>query len=88
MATPPSYQFRSTSSCTSVVGASAIYQPEVTPAFSAPSRPRRSGWGDPESENEQELGQVDTPIGEPIVLLLMALLYAVGRYFAKRKQIL
>ena len=81
-ATPPAYQFQSTSTCSSVVGNSTFITTTVyAPGCSSPSRvsrPRRSLWDDDDEEGNpsgQGVGNVDTPIGEPLILLLFALLY-------------
>ena len=81
----PTYQFRSTSTCLSVVGESAFApSPAYVPSSSAQvSRPRRSGWDAPDDEGG--LGIVDTPIGSPWVLVVMAMLYVY--YKRKNKQI-
>ena len=93
----PAYQFQSTSTCPSVIGASpfvsdAVYAPySGTPA----SKPRKVGEYNPWDEDGdgsldegdptgQELGQVDTPIGEPLILIAFAFLYLLYR---RRKKI-
>ena len=45
-------------------------------------------WGDPSGENPTGVLPNPAPVGEPLVLLLMALLYAAGRYIARRKHII
>lgn len=93
-ATLPTYQFRSTSTIASTIGVS--YAPVVVTPFAqyqAPSRPRRtetSGWDeegydDEGNPNGQGLGNVDTPVGEPLVLLLMAVVYLI--LLKKRKKV-
>ena len=70
----PTYQFRSTSTIASTVGGS--YTPAVAKPFAsqnAPaSRPRRAM--DPDDD---EIGNI--PVGEPTVLLLLAMLYMLCR---------
>ena len=100
----PSYQFRSTSTYTSVVGDKHIFftskQEANTPAIignipypsmaytTSGSRPLYAGpkrayrGGDP-------MGSVDTPVGEPWVLLLMALVFLIaknGKFRCKNAQ--
>jgi len=98
---PPSYQFQSTSTCPSAVGQSAFAPSAVfapgcsTPA--GPRSPRRSGsynpWdedgngeidtGDPTGE---AIGQINTPVGSPMVLLLMAVAYLCVRYTMRHRR--
>lgn len=70
---PNMMPFRSTSSYQSVVGNSNIFYSEeaTAPVGSAPSRMRKGV----EDEEGDEVGVIDTPVGEPFVLLLMSLLY-------------
>lgn len=93
----PAYQFQSTSTCSSVVGNSSFASTTVyAPCSSAPSsKPRRSEgnynpWddsGDDEGNpSGQGVGEVDTPIGEPFVLLLMAGAYFLFATLRKRQK--
>lgn len=69
----PAYQFRSTSACTPVVGATSYTSTTVyTPGTSGPNRAKKDVWGDPEDD---AIATVYTPIGEPFVLLLLAGLF-------------
>lgn len=86
----PTYQFRSTSAYSSSFSGSA-YAPQVTTPYAtraAGSKPRRSNpWSEDEYDDEgnpqgQEVGLMDTPVGEPFILLIMALFY----FLYKRKQ--
>ncbi len=104
----PSYQFRSTSTYTSVVGDKNIFftskQEDNTPAiignipypsmayttsgsrplYSGPNYARRS-W----DEEGEEIGLINTPVGEPWVLLLMALVFLIaknGKFRCKNAQ--
>lgn len=64
------YSFRSTS---------RFAPADNTPAYSAPSKPRKAwDWSAP-SDDDNPIGGVSnpTPVGEPLVLLLLAVLYAV-----------
>ena len=72
----PAYEFRSTSSYMATTGR------ESAAPISAPysSRPRRSSPWDEPGDGEgnpsgQGLGNVDTPVGSPMVLLLLAMVY-------------
>ena len=72
----PAYEFRSTSSYTATTGRGSAAP------ISAPysSRPRRvSPWDDSGDENGdpngEGVGNVYTPVGEPLVLLVLAMVY-------------
>lgn len=81
-ATLPSYQFRSTSTFTPIVGErSYISTRSYSPVANKPYR-AKADWtieeGDP-------VGQItEAPIGSPLILLLMAVLYL---FYKKRKKI-
>ena len=82
--------FRSTSAYPSVVGESNIFsnEEETSPVGSptpccTPFRARKEWGTKPDGE---ELGQVDTPIGEPFVLLLMAVAYFLVATLRKRQK--
>jgi hypothetical protein len=81
----PTYQFRSTSAYSSSFSGSA-YATQVTTPYAtraAGSKPRRSNpWDEDAYDDEgnpqgQEVGMMYTPIGEPFILLMMALFYLV-----------
>ena len=83
----PSYQFQSTSSYTLVVGHTSYTADPYNP--SQASGPARARKGDPWDDTDPSglgVGEVDdpAPIGEPWVLLLMAVLYI---FYTKRKKI-
>lgn len=91
----PAYEFQSTSSFTSVVG-NSIYAAPVTSPYAtraAGANPRKS-FGDPEDEEvwsnpEGEgygLGEIPNPapIGEPLILLVLAILYTLLRYYKQK----
>lgn len=98
----PEYRFQSTSTCPSVVGQSTYTTTAVqapysihpvsvirrTESWTPGSWDEGEDWGDP-GEDEFPTGVLPNPapVGEPMVLLLMALLYALGHYFARRKHI-
>lgn len=71
--------FHSTSAYPSVIGESNIFfTEEMTTPVGSPSPyyvPSRMRKGDMDEEEGGEIGVVDTPIGEPMVLLLLALGY-------------
>lgn len=82
--------FRSTSACPSVVGESNIFsnEEETSPVGSptpccTPFRARKE-WGT--QPTDEELGQVYTPVGEPLVLLLMAVAYFLLATLRKRQK--
>lgn len=74
--------FRSTSSCPSVVGNSNIFYSEgATTPVGSPTpyyTPFRSRKGVDDEEGD-EVGVIDTPVGEPLILLLLAFLYILYR---------
>lgn len=72
----PAYEFRSTSSYMATTGRESAAP--IGAAYS--SRPRRSSpWDEPGDENGdpngQGVGNLFTPVGEPFVLLVLALAY-------------
>ena len=87
-ATLPEYQFRSTSTCPPVVGHTSYTSTEqYSPMANAP-RPgqiRRGSNPFEEGVEEQDpVGQVTvSPVGDPLMLLLMAFLYL---FFAKIRK--
>ena len=72
----PTYEFRSTSSYTATTGRGSA-APISAPYSSSPRR--SSPWDEPGDDNGDPtgpgLGNVDTPVGEPLVLLLLAMVY-------------
>lgn len=88
--TAPAYEFQSTSSFNSVVGKS-VYSTQISEPFAARAagaNPRKSGIGDPEDEVDLGIGEIanPAPIGEPLILLALALLYGCFRYYRIKKQ--
>lgn len=74
----PGYQFRSTSACTPVVGATSYASTTVYTPGSQPAHARKDSWGDPDDDDNDNLptGVVPTtPVGEPLILLLLAGLF-------------
>jgi hypothetical protein len=71
----PAYQFRSTSSYAPIVGTTSYLATSTTvykPGTSGPNRAKKDVWDDPEDD---AIATVDTPIGEPIILILFALAF-------------
>lgn len=83
----PTYTFHTTSVYTTVVE-NPSFSPVAADPYSDPSprgHIRRGGWGDPD---DNELGVVDdpAPIGSPLlVLLTLAVGYAIVRFRRKRQ---
>lgn len=98
----PEYRFQSTSTCPSVVGQSTYTTTAVqapysihpvsvirrTESWTPGSWDEGEDWGDPSGSHPTGVIPDPAPIGEPLILLLMALLYALGHYFARRKHII
>ena len=81
----PNYQFRSTSSFTPIVGQTSYTSTtSFTPVGQYRPGSIRRGIDDeePEDPTDPEIGVVDTPVGEPMILLLLALLF-IGYKIAK-----
>lgn len=77
----PNYEFRSTSSYAPVVGPTSYTSTTVyTPGTSEPYRAKKDSW-DLEGE---EVGYINTPVGEPFILLLFAFLMSIVIYTKKR----
>lgn len=71
----PAYQFRSTSSYAPIVGTTSYLATSTTvykPGTSGPNRAKKDVWDDPEDD---AIATVDTPMGEPMILILFALAY-------------
>ena len=76
MSTCPTYQFRSTSSFTPIVGQTSYTTTQVY-SPGGPYKAKKEGeeeWGyNPEEDGQDPVGQWDTPVGEPLIMLVMAL---------------
>ena len=87
----PNYQFKSTSAYTPVLGNSA-YSSNVYEIESAPiTRPRKAGYWNEDGEwveGNDPIGVVPdpAPVGEPFVLLVMAMLYLLVRYVQGKRM--
>ena len=84
--TSPTYQFRSTSVYYSSFRDNSTFVPLADDPYAGNGQrkgPRRSSpWDeDPETGGGNEIGVVDdpVPVGEPLIMLLLALLYMVSR---------
>ena len=94
MSVSPSYQFHTTS-----VYRSGMTDPDFTPLADnvrggAPGHILRGNgtgwnWGDDDDPGDNPIGQIDdpAPIGEPLILLLLAALYG-GYRLIKRKKVI
>ncbi|MBQ9603367.1 MAG: hypothetical protein IJR42_06130 [Paludibacteraceae bacterium] len=72
----PNYEFRSTSSYAPVVGTTSYLATSTTvykPGTSGPNRAKKDVWD--EEPTDDAIATVDTPIGEPIILILFALAF-------------
>ena len=81
----PTYQFRSTSTFTPIVGQTSYTATEVySPVSGGPNRAKREFDLD-----GVEFGHVNTPVGEPLIMLVMAvaLLMAKGLKAKRRKEL-
>ena len=81
----PAYQFQSTSTFAPTTHVT-VYTPGSGTPYGAPYR-QRKGIDDEEEDpggDGTEIGQIPTPIGSPLVLLLMAVLYI---FYTNRKKI-
>ena len=80
----PAYQFRSTSAFTPIVGKTLYTSTEVY----SPGGPYRAKkeWGD-SPEDKDPVGQWDTPVGEPLIMLVMALALLIGKVMGDRLRV-
>jgi len=80
----PTYEFQSTSSYAPTMH-TTVYAPGASSPSYAPSNgPRRDLW-DGRPTDDDEIGQTYTPVGSPLVLLGMAMIYLVCKVFRRRK---
>ena len=90
----PNYQFQSTSAYTPVMGGSSYSSTIYAPAANAPVyRPRKAGYWNEDGEwveDDDPIGVVPdpAPVGEPFVLLVMAMLYLIGRYVYRSRRMI
>ena len=81
----PTCEFRSTSTYAPVVGTTSYLSTSTTvytPVTSGPNRAKKDIWDDEPEDNE--IATVNTPIGEPFILLLFGVLMMVCIYTKKR----
>ena len=81
----PAYQFQSTSTFATTTHVT-VYTPGSGTPYGAPYRQIKGGIDDEEGD---EVGLINTPVGEPWVLLLMALVFLIaknGRFRCKNAQ--
>lgn len=82
--TQPSYQFRSTSTFTPIVGErSYISTQSYSPVANKPYR-AKAGWTEGDPEGDEIAVIKEQPLGSPLILLLMAVLYL---FYKKNKKI-
>lgn len=72
----PAYQFRSTSAYTPTTN-TTVYTPGSSVPSSGPIRMRRGMDDEEDDPDGEEVGMLNTPVGEPMILLLFALLYMI-----------
>lgn len=77
----PAFEFRSTSAYTPTMN-TTVYSPGCSSPSYAPGRMRR-GMDDEDPEGD-EVGQINTPVGEPLILLVFALLYLLGKWKGRK----
>ena len=81
----PAYQFQSTSTFATTTHVT-VYTPGSGTPYGAPYRQSKGGIDDEEGD---EVGLINTPVGEPWVLLLMALVFLIaknGKFRCKNAQ--
>ena len=81
----PAYQFQSTSTFATTTHVT-VYTPGSGTPYGALYRQRKGGIDDEEGD---EVGLINTPVGEPWVLLLMALVFLIaknGKFRCKNAQ--
>lgn len=81
----PTCEFRSTSSYAPVVGTTSYLSTSTTvytPGTSGPNRANKDVWDD--EPGDDAIATVNTPIGEPFILLLFGVLMMVCIYTKKR----
>ena len=90
-ATAPTYQFRSTSSYTPQMTSATVFTPLADDPYAGLAKQNDviKGWNpwDEDNPGDNPIGQVDepAPVGTPLVMLLMALMYIAFRVY-RRKQ--
>lgn len=78
------YQFRSTSAFTPTTN-TTVYAPGTSsPYGNTVKRARKGGIDDEEDPEGDEVGVVDTPVGEPLILILFAFAFFGFKYYRRR----
>lgn len=82
----PAARFHSTSSYTPVVGTTSYTSEVYEPGADAPhsgmyKAAAKSPWDKPTGPG---VGEMDTPVGEPLILLVFALLYLLGKWKGRK----
>lgn len=70
----PTYQFRSTSTCASTLGNSIYVSTDTNTSAGMVGKKIRKNTN-PWDITEPPVGEIDTPVGEPYILLLLAFLW-------------
>ena len=85
---PPAYRFKSTSAYSPVLGESPYSSEIFSPLAKSPT-PRQNRVGGPWDENDDAIGEVPDPlpVGEPLVLLVMASLYFLFIVIRRRRTV-
>ena len=76
----PTYNFRSTSSYSSIVSNNPSFTPLADTQGNGPRNViRRAGWDDPDDDDPIGVVPDPTPVGSPLILLALALAYLIVR---------
>ena len=78
------YQFRSTSAYTLTTNTSVYAPGTSSPYGNTVKRARKGGIDDEEDPEGDEVGVVDTPVGEPLILILFAFAFFGFKYYRRR----
>ena len=77
------YQFRSTSAYT-LTTKTTVYAPGTSSPYGNTVKRARKGMDDEEDPEGEEVGVVDTPVGEPLILILFAFAFFGFKYYRRR----
>lgn len=84
----PTYQFRSTSSYTPIVGQRSYTATEVYTPGGGPHKAKKDEeWGYNPEEDEEPIGEWNTPVGEPLIMLVMAVALLIGKVMGDRLRV-
>ena len=88
-AVQPTYQFQSTSAFSIPTSTTTTFTPLADQAANGPrsGRIRKGGnpWDEDPGDDDNPIGVVPEPIGSPLVLLALAMLYLALRLYRRRK---